>query len=320
MNDDLIFKASPAIEDFDTEIETSRIYEDKNGRSILEVNNSETSKTLYDLNYLDVISSDGSVVEASLSEKLELIRRSLYESVVNTFKYVFGKSDNEISDLFKMFKVSIELTSEYPYYVSDLHASQIASALNGNSVELYGGWTLKSAESLSEGWDVISWLNSFESKSYGFDRNITAMRTSNEMYKAECISGVGLNLSFEPSNVEAGKQGNTFDVIFEIYTGDVAETHVCSSTNDTYTIVNRFNISANQLILDNVDFTFSVSAIEENAFDKYNIVVSLYDNEGTYTVTNGKLTEKIISDTVREYTIKKEDIDDTLYFIGCLAK
>ncbi len=84
--------------------------------------------------------------------------------------------------------------------------------------------------------------------------------------------------------------------------------------------MNRFNISANQLILDNVDFTFSVSAIEENAFDKYNIVVSLYDNEGTYTVTNGKLTEKIISDTVREYTIKKEDIDDTLYFIGCLAK
>ena len=320
MNDDLIFKASPAIEDFDTEIETSRIYEDKDGRSILEVNNSETSKTLYDVNYLDVVSSDGSAVEASLSEKLELIRRSLYESVVNTFKYVFGKSDNEISDLFKMFKVSIKLTSDYPYYVSDLHANQIASALNGNSVELYGGWTLKSAESLSEGWDVISWLNSFENKSYGFDRNITAMRTSNEAYKAECISGVGLNLSFEPSNSEAGKQGDKFDVIFEVYTGDVAETHVCTATNDTYTILKRFNISANQIILDNVDFTFSVSAIEENAFDKYNIVVSLYGDGGTYTVANGKLTEKIISDTVREYTIKKEDISDTLYFIGCLAK
>ena len=48
--------------------------------------------------------------------------------------------------------------------------------------------------------------------------------------------------------------------------------------------------------------------------------VSLYDNGGIYTVANGKLTEKTISDTVREYTIKKEDIDDTLYFIGCLAK
>lgn len=320
MNDDFIFKASPAIEDFDTEIETSRIYEDKYGRSILEVNNSETSKTLYDLNYLDVVSSDGSAVEVSLSEKLELIRRSLYESVVNTFKYVFGKSDNEISNLFKRFKVSIELTSEYPYYVSDLHASQVVSALNGNSIELYGGWTLKSAESLSEGWDVISWLNSFEGKSYGFDRNITAMRTSNEAYKAECISGVGLNLSFEPSNSEAGKQGDKFDVIFEVYTGDVAETHICTATNDTYTILKRFSISANQIILDNVDFTFSVTAIEEGAFDKYNIIVTFDDARKNYTVANGKLTEKIISDTVREYTIKKEDISDTLYFIGCLAK
>jgi len=146
------------------------------------------------------------------------------------------------------------------------------------------------------------------------------MRTSNEMYKAERISGVGLNLSFEPSNSEAGKKGDTFDVIFEVYTGNVAETHVCTASNDTYTVLKRFNISANQLILDNVDFTFSVSAIEENAFDKYSIVVSLYDNGGTYTVANGKLTEKIISDTVREYTIKKEDISDTLYFIGCLAK
>lgn len=320
MNDDLIFKASPAIKDFDTEIETSRIYEDKDGRSILEVNNSETSKTLYDLNYLDIVSSDGSTIEASLSEKIDLIRQSLYESVVNTFKYVFGKSDNEISNLFKRFKVSIELTSEYPYYVSDLHASQVVSALNGNSVELYGGWTLKSAESLSEGWDAISWLNNFDNKSYGFDRNITAMRTSNEMYKAECVSGVGLNLSFEPSNADAGKKGNTFDIIFEVYTGNVAETHVCTATNDTYTVLKRFNISANQLILDNVDFTFSVSAIEENAFDKYNIIVTFDDARKNYTVANGKLTEKIISDTVREYTIKKEDISDTLYFIGCLAK
>ena len=320
MNDDLIFKASPTIKDFDTEIETSRIYEDKDGRTILEVNNSETSKTLYDVNYLDIVSSDGSTVEVSLSEKINLIRRSLYESVVNTFKYVFGKSDNEISNLFKRFKVSIELTSEYPYYVSDLHAGQVVSALNGNSVELYGGWTLKSAESLSEGWDAVSWLSSFDNRSYGFDRNITAMRTSNEAYKAECVSGVGLNLSFEPGNADAGKKGDTFDVIFEVYTGNVAETHVCTATNDTYTTFGRFNISADQQILDNVDFTFSVSAIEENAFDKYNIVVSLYDNGGTYTIANGKLTEKIISDTVREYTIKKEDISDTLYFIGCLAK
>ena len=84
------------------------------------------------------------------------------------------------------------------------------------------------------------------------------MRTSNEAYKAECISGVGLNLSFEPSNSEAGKQGDKFDVIFEVYTSDtcdVAETHICTATNDTYTTLNRFNISANQIILDNVDFT-----------------------------------------------------------------
>lgn len=320
MNDDLIFKASPAIKDFDTEIETSRIYEDKDGRTILEVNNSETSKTLYDLNYLDVVSSNGTTVEASLSEKIDLIRRSLYGSVVNTFKYVFGKSDNEISNLFKRFKVSIELTSEYPYYVSNLSAGLVVSALNGNSVELYGGWTLKSAESLSEGWDAVSWLSSFDSKSYGFDRNITAMRTSNEAYKAECVSGVGLNLSFEPGNTNAGKKGDAFDIVFEVYTGNVAETHVCTSTNDTYTTFGRFNISANQLILDNVDFTFSVSAIEENAFDKYNIIVTFDDARKNYTVANGKLIEKIISDTVREYTIKKEDISDILYFIGCLAK
>lgn len=320
MNDDLIFKANPAIKDFDTEIETSRIYEDKDGRSILEVNNSETSKTLYDLNYLDVVSSDGSTVVASLSEKIDLIRQSLYKSVVNTFKYVFGKSDNEISNLFKRFKVSIELTGQYPYYVSNLGASQVVSALNGNSVELYGGWTLKSAESLSEGWDVISWLNSFDSKSYGFDRNITAMRTSNEAYKSECVSGVGLNLSFEPGNENAGKQGDKFDVIFEVYTGNVAETHICTSTNDTYTTFGRFNMSADRIILDNVDFTFSVTAIEENAFDKYNIIVTFDEARKNYTVANGKLTEKIISDTVREYTIKKEDISDILYFIGCLAK
>lgn len=60
------------------------------------------------------------------------------------------------------------------------------------------------------------------------------------------------------------------------------------------------HISVDKLILDNVDFTLSVLTVEENAFDKYDIVISLYDNEGTYTVENGKLTEKTISDTVRE--------------------